>query len=82
MTVELGLWALVFVRAVCLVSGFAHGALGFGFPMVATPLAALVLDIKSAIVLLAPLTMASAHGSARAGCSLRRPSLSSWCSRS
>jgi hypothetical protein len=57
MTVELGLWALVFVTAVCLVSGFAHGALGFGFPMVATPLAALVLDIKSAIVLLAPLTL-------------------------
>lgn len=57
MTVELGLGALAFVTAVCLVSGFAHGALGFGFPIVATPLVVLVLDLKSAIALLAPLTL-------------------------
>lgn len=54
---ELAPWALAFVAVVCLVSGFAHGALGFGFPLVATPLVALVLDIKSAIALLAPLTL-------------------------
>src|SRR5262245_3372016 len=42
---------------VCLISGFAHGALGFGFPLVATPLVALVLDMKSAIALLAPVTL-------------------------
>lgn len=57
MTVELGLWALAFVTAACLLSGFAHGALGFGFPIVATPLVALVIDIKSAIALLAPVTL-------------------------
>ena len=57
MTAELGLSALVFVGAVCLVAGFAHGALGFGFPIVATPLVALVIDIKSAIALLAPITL-------------------------
>jgi uncharacterized membrane protein YfcA len=57
-TVQLSLWALVFVAAVCLVAGFAHGALGFGFPIVATPLVALVIDIKSAIALLAPVTLA------------------------
>jgi uncharacterized protein len=57
MIAELGMWALVFVAGVCLISGFAHGALGFGFPIVATPLVALVIDIKSAIALLAPLTL-------------------------
>jgi len=57
MTIELAPWALAFVAAVCLLSGFAHGALGFGFPMVATPLLALVIDIKSAIALLAPITL-------------------------
>ena len=54
---ELAPWALAFVAAVVLLSGFAHGALGFGFPLVGTPLVALVLDIKSAIALLAPLTL-------------------------
>jgi len=56
-SIELGLWALAFVTVVCLLSGFAHGALGFGFPIVATPLVALVIDIKSAIALLAPVTL-------------------------
>ena len=53
---ELSLWALAIVAVACLISGFAHGALGFGFPIVATPLVALVVDIKSAIAVLAPLT--------------------------
>lgn len=57
MTADLGLWAIVFIAAACLVSGFAHGALGFGFPLVATPLVALVIDIKSAIAILAPVTL-------------------------
>lgn len=53
----MSLEVLLYVLAVCLVSGFAHGALGFGFPVVATPLVALVLDMKSAIALLAPVTL-------------------------
>jgi uncharacterized protein len=57
MTAELGTWALVFIALVCLVSGFAHGAIGFGFPIVATPLVALVIDIRLAIGLLAPVTL-------------------------
>lgn len=57
MTLQFSLAALAFLVVVCLVSGFAHGALGFGFPIVATPLVALVLDIKSAIALLAPVTL-------------------------
>lgn len=58
MSPELGGWALGFVVLACLFSGFAHGAIGFGFPIVATPLVALVVDIKSAIALIAPLTLA------------------------
>jgi uncharacterized protein len=57
MTAELGVALIAFVAAVCLLSGFAHGALGFGFPIVATPIVALAIDIKSAIALLAPITL-------------------------
>jgi hypothetical protein len=48
---------LFYVALVCLVSGFAHGAIGFGFPLVATPLVALAVDMKTAITLLAPVTL-------------------------
>ena len=48
---------LVYIGFVCLLAGFAHGAIGFGFPVLATPLAALVIDMKSAITLLAPVTL-------------------------
>ncbi|WP_444930152.1 sulfite exporter TauE/SafE family protein [Microbulbifer sp. SSSA002] len=34
-----------------LIAGVAHGALGFGFPMLATPILALVYDLKTAVVL-------------------------------
>jgi uncharacterized membrane protein YfcA len=57
MIAELGPWALGYVVLVCLAAGFAHGAIGFGFPVVATPLVALVIDIRSAIALLAPVTL-------------------------
>lgn len=32
-------------------AGFAHGSIGFGFPMVATPLLALFMDLQTAIIL-------------------------------
>lgn len=54
----LSLAALAFVAAAFLLAGFTHGALGFGFPIIATPLVALVIDVKSAIVLVAPVTLA------------------------
>jgi len=57
MIAELGPLALAFVVLVCLAAGFAHGAIGFGFPVVATPLVALVIDVRSAIALLAPVTL-------------------------
>lgn len=58
MTLEaLGAGQLAFIVAVMLAAGFVHGALGFGFPVIATPLAALVLDVKTAIVIVAPVTL-------------------------
>ena len=75
-TVELGLWAVLFVAATCVLAGFAHGAIGFGFPMVATPLVALVIDIKLAIGLIAPITLVmviiTAFGSGGVGTVVRR----------
>lgn len=57
MSAELGFAVIAFLAAACLLSAFAHGALGFGFPIVATPIVALAIDIKSAIALLAPITL-------------------------
>ncbi len=36
---------------VLLIAAFVHGALGFGFPLVATPLLALFMDLRAAILL-------------------------------
>ena len=33
-----------------IVAGLAHGTLGFGFPLISTPLVALLLDIKTAVL--------------------------------
>jgi uncharacterized membrane protein YfcA len=62
---------IAYLAVVCLVSGFAHGAIGFGFPVVATPLAALVMDMRSAITLLAPVTLVLVIISALRGGSVR-----------
>ena len=70
MIAELGPLALCFVLLVCLAAGFAHGAIGFGFPIVATPLVALVIDVRSAIALLAPVTLVVVVFSAVRGGSL------------
>ena len=61
----------LYVAAVCALSGFAHGAIGFGFPLVATPLVAVVTDMKSAITLLAPVTLVLVIISALRGGSVR-----------
>lgn len=70
MTAELGVAVIAFLAFACLLSGFAHGALGFGFPIVATPIVALAIDIKSAIALLAPITLVLAVISALRGAAL------------
>jgi uncharacterized membrane protein YfcA len=53
----LGPAQLAFVAAVMLAAGLVHGSLGFGFPLIATPLVALVIDVKTAILLVAPVTL-------------------------
>ncbi len=40
------------MAAVVLVAAFIKGAIGFGFPSLATPLLSLVVDVKTAVVLL------------------------------
>jgi len=70
MSAELGFAVIAFVALACLLSGFAHGALGFGFPLVATPIVALAIDIKSAIALLAPITLVLTVISASRGVAL------------
>lgn len=70
MSAELGLAVIAFLVFACVAAGFAHGAIGFGFPIVATPLVALVIDIKSAIALLAPVTLALTVISALRGVAL------------
>ena len=42
---------LVTACAIVFLAGLVHGTLGFGFPMVATPMLALVTDVRSAIIL-------------------------------
>lgn len=42
---------IVWIAVVVLFSGFVHGALGLGFPTIATPLIALVTDIRTAVIL-------------------------------
>ena len=59
---------LALAIAVMALAGFVHGALGLGFPLVATPLLALVTDLKSAIVFtLLPTLLAIAISIANGG---------------
>ena len=43
--------ALIFFTLIFFLAAFIHGSIGFGFPMVATPLLALFTDLQTAIVL-------------------------------
>jgi uncharacterized membrane protein YfcA len=43
--------AWIFITFIFCLAAFIHGSIGFGFPMVATPLLALFTDIQTAIVL-------------------------------
>ena len=36
--------------AIIVVAGLAHGTIGFGFPLISTPLVALLVDIKTAVL--------------------------------
>jgi uncharacterized protein len=61
-------WGIAWIAVVMLVSGFAHGVIGFGFPIIATPLLALVLDLKTAVlVILVPTVVVASINSVRGG---------------
>ena len=48
---ELSPFLYVYLVAVMVLAGFVHGAIGLGFPMVATPLIAVFLDVRLAILI-------------------------------
>jgi uncharacterized protein len=51
MSIETLSWGLLaWMACVMLAAGFIQGALGFGFPFVATPLIAMVTDMRTAII--------------------------------
>jgi uncharacterized membrane protein YfcA len=59
---------LAWIAFVMLVGGFAHGMIGFGFPIIATPLLTLVLPMKQAIlVLLVPTLVMTLLNALRGG---------------
>jgi uncharacterized protein len=43
-------WVLAWIALVVVVAGFMQGSIGVGFPMVATPLIALVTDLRTAVI--------------------------------
>ena len=53
-----GTVTFLLVLAVMLTAGLVHGTLGLGFPLVATPLLALLMDVRSAILITLVPTMA------------------------
>lgn len=73
---ELDLTVIVLVFGAMALAGLVHGSLGLGFPMVATPIVAVTLDVRTAIILtLLPtitVNIASIVGSKGYGDSLRR----------
>jgi hypothetical protein len=42
---------IAIIVGIVIVAGVAHGTLGFGFPLISTPLVALLVDIKTAVLL-------------------------------
>jgi hypothetical protein len=45
-----GTGTIAAVVAITIVAGLAHGAIGFGFPVISTPLVALLIDVKAAVL--------------------------------
>ena len=71
-------WGIAWVAGVMLLAGFVHGAIGFGFPLVATPMLTLVLDLKTTILVSLVPTMVMTLISAFRGGMLRESVLRFW----
>lgn len=50
---ELSIEFLIIFSIIVFISSLVHGTIGFGFPMIATPLLAMVTDMKTAIICIA-----------------------------
>lgn len=60
--------ALAWFVVALLAAGFAHGLIGFGFPLIATPLVVLILDFKTAVAaLILPTLIVSTINTFRGG---------------
>jgi hypothetical protein len=53
------LGVILWLAVVVVLSGFVQGALGFGFPFIATPMVAMVVDMRTAIITVLLPTLAS-----------------------
>lgn len=69
---------ILWVIAVIALAGLIHGALGLGFPIVATPLIALVADLRTAIILILLPCMAAVLASILKGQGLRAVLAEFW----
>ena len=69
---------ILWVVAVIALAGLIHGALGLGFPIVATPLIALVTDMRTAIILILLPCMAAVVASIVKGQALRTVLAEFW----
>jgi uncharacterized membrane protein YfcA len=47
---EIGSGTWVAIAAIAVVAALAHGAIGFGFPIISTPFVALLIDVKAAVL--------------------------------
>jgi len=54
---NLSVWSIAWVVLVLAFAGLVHGTLGLGFPLIATPLIALITGIKTAVIIVVPPTL-------------------------
>jgi uncharacterized membrane protein YfcA len=69
---------LTWIAIVMIAAGFVQGALGVGFPMVATPLIALVTDLRTAVIVVLLPCIATVVVSLLGGTSLRSAVRQFW----
>lgn len=69
MTLEtFGAWEIAFIVAVIAASGFLHGIIGFGFPIMAMPVLSAAFDTKTAVLLtVVPIVALTVISSVRGG---------------
>jgi uncharacterized membrane protein YfcA len=49
--IDVPMMTIVLLFGIMILAGFVHGALGLGFPMIATPFLSLIFDVRTAILL-------------------------------